>query len=164
MQFLHGTIRAHIIAAEGLPDWDTAFFNIDGKDTTDAYVCGELGHARLFKTKYVPNELNPTWDEVFNVYVCHHANTLRIHVKDKEHIGASWIASCDIRLEEELADANADAVHAFVHSLWLYPGLKAFNNKFSVSVPVSVTCVISLAFPLIVHIFVISKNSKEVND
>ncbi len=97
MQFLHGKIRAHIIAAEGLPDWDTAFFNISGKDTTDPYVCGELGHARLFKTKYVENELNPKWDEVFDVYVCHYATTLRIHVKDKEHIGASWIASCDIR-------------------------------------------------------------------
>ncbi len=97
MQFLHGLLRAHIIAAEDLPDTDTVFFNIDGKDVTDPYVVGELGHARLFKTKYIPNELNPNWDETFNVYVCHNANALRLSVKDKEHVGATWIASCNIR-------------------------------------------------------------------
>ncbi len=69
---------------------------------TDPYVAGELGHARLFKTKYVANDLNPTWDETFNVYVCHHANSLRLHVKDKEHVGAAWIASCDVRCQDLL--------------------------------------------------------------
>ncbi len=97
MQFLHGVLHVHIISAEDLPDTDTAFFNIDGKDVTDPYVVGKLGRARLFKTRYIPNELNPNWDEKFNVLVCHSANTLRINVKDKEHVGSKYIASCDIR-------------------------------------------------------------------
>ena len=86
-----------MIEAEGLPDTDTAFFNIDGDDYTDAYVTGDLGGARLFKTKYIPNSLNPTWDEEFNIYVCHYATSFVLKVKDKEHVGATFIASTTIR-------------------------------------------------------------------
>jgi hypothetical protein len=49
MCFFHGRLRIHVISAEDLPDTDTAFFNIDGKDVTDPYVTGELGFAQLFK-------------------------------------------------------------------------------------------------------------------
>ncbi len=80
MTFFHGRLRIHIIEAADLPDTDTAFFNIDGKDFTDAYVTGDLGEARLFKTKYIPNELNPHWDEKFNIHVCHHATSLNLRV------------------------------------------------------------------------------------
>ena len=38
--------------------------------------------------------------KVFNIYVCHHANNLAIRVKDKEHIGATYIASCNISSDE----------------------------------------------------------------
>jgi hypothetical protein len=51
LPLLHGALEVHIIEAENLPDTDTAFFNINGKDCTDPYVVGELGHARLFKTR-----------------------------------------------------------------------------------------------------------------
>ncbi|QQP35471.1 Uncharacterized protein FKW44_023705, partial [Caligus rogercresseyi] len=46
-------------AFSGLPDTDTAFFNIDRKDKTDAY-------SKIFKTKYVANSLNPRWNESFS--------------------------------------------------------------------------------------------------
>jgi hypothetical protein len=49
MSFFHGKLRIHVISAEDLPDTDTAFFNIDGKDVTDPYVTGDLGYARIFK-------------------------------------------------------------------------------------------------------------------
>ena len=49
MAFFHGNLRIHVISAEDLPDTDTAFFNIDGKDVTDPYVTGDLGYARIFK-------------------------------------------------------------------------------------------------------------------
>ena len=32
--FLHGLMKIHVISASDLPDCDTAFFNIDGKDVT----------------------------------------------------------------------------------------------------------------------------------
>jgi hypothetical protein len=51
MPFFHGKIRIHVISAEDLPDTDTAFFNIDGKDVTDPYVTGDLGYARIFKVQ-----------------------------------------------------------------------------------------------------------------
>ena len=87
MTFFHGRLKIHVISAEDLPDTDTVFFNIDGKDFTDAYVTGDLGSARLFKTKYIPNELNPHWDEKFNVYVCHHATCLSLRVRTIESVG-----------------------------------------------------------------------------
>lgn len=96
----HGRLKIHVIEAEGLPDTDTAFFNIDGDDYTDAYITADLGTARLFKTKYIPNSLNPRWDEHFNLYVCHYATCLTLKVKDKEHVGATFVASASIRAEE----------------------------------------------------------------
>ena len=73
MAFLHGRIRIFVDRAEGLPDTDTAFWNIDRKDFTDPYVTGDLGEARIFKTRYILNDLNPVWEQTFNVHVCHHA-------------------------------------------------------------------------------------------
>ena len=58
----------HIIAAEDLPDTDNFMWGIDRDDKTDAYVTGDLGPARLFKTRYISNDLNPVWDETFDVY------------------------------------------------------------------------------------------------
>ena len=100
MPFFHGRLKVHVIEAQDLPDTDTAFFNIDGKDVTDPYVTGDLGTARLFKTRYINNDLNPRWDEQFDLYVCHHANNFSIRVKDKEHIGATFIAGASIPAED----------------------------------------------------------------
>jgi len=52
MTFFHGRLKVHVIEAKDLPDTDTAFFNIDRDDYTDAYATGDLGTARLFKTRY----------------------------------------------------------------------------------------------------------------
>uniref|UniRef100_A0A0K2T5Y1 phospholipase D n=1 Tax=Lepeophtheirus salmonis TaxID=72036 RepID=A0A0K2T5Y1_LEPSM len=98
--FLHGLLTVNIIEASGLPDTDTTFFNIDRKDKTDAYVSGSLGESTIFKTKYVPNSLNPRWNENFSILVCHHASSLRIDLKDKEHIGAVLVASTFIRIQD----------------------------------------------------------------
>ena len=62
--FLHGLLKVQIIKAVDFPDTDT-------KDYTDPYVVGDLGTARLFKTRYVCKSLNPEWNEKFDVYVCH---------------------------------------------------------------------------------------------
>ena len=51
--FFHGKLRVHIIAAQDLPDTDTAFFNIDSKDVTDPYVTGELGYAGIFRVRHL---------------------------------------------------------------------------------------------------------------
>eukprot|EP00096_Caligus_rogercresseyi_P003408 TRINITY_DN1636_c0_g1_i1.p1 TRINITY_DN1636_c0_g1~~TRINITY_DN1636_c0_g1_i1.p1 ORF type:complete len:786 (+),score=221.15 TRINITY_DN1636_c0_g1_i1:88-2445(+) len=98
--FLHGLLVIDIKEARGLPDTDTAFFNIDRKDKTDAYVTGSLGESKIFKTKYVANSLNPRWNESFSILVCHNASSLRIDLKDKEHIGAELVSSTFIRIQD----------------------------------------------------------------
>ena len=73
LPLLHGTFKIHVIEARGLPDTDTAFFNIDRGDLTDAYVEVDIGHHQLMKTAYEKNNLDPTWDEEFTIVVCHRA-------------------------------------------------------------------------------------------
>ena len=63
---------------------------------SDPYVTGDLGTARLFKTKYINNDLNPEWNEKFDLYVCHHASSFNIRIKDKEHAGAEFVAQTKI--------------------------------------------------------------------
>ena len=63
-------------------------------------MTGDLGTARLFKTRYIENDLNPNWDEHFDLYVCHYATSFNLRVKDKEHIGATFIAGASIRAED----------------------------------------------------------------
>jgi hypothetical protein len=57
MLFLRGSLYVRVIRAKGLPDTDTAFFNIARKDKTDPFVTGELGTARIFKTRFIDNDL-----------------------------------------------------------------------------------------------------------
>ena len=95
---LHGKLWVKVIAAENLPDTDTVLFNVDADDYTDPYVVGNLGTARIFKTRYIKNELNPVWNEEFDLDVCHRASNLEINVRDKEHIGDTHVATCAIAL------------------------------------------------------------------
>ena len=70
-----------------MPDTDKFLFNVFGQDLTDPYVEAFLGNARIFKSRYIKNELNPSWDESFKIFVCHHATSLVFKIKDKEQIG-----------------------------------------------------------------------------
>jgi len=121
--FLHGQLKIHVIKAYDLPDTDTAFFNIDGKDVTDPYVNVFLGEARLAKTRYINNDLNPHWDEWFHVDVCHESSTITFDVKDKDHVGGAYLGSVTIQTEDlesadegriegtyDLHDANGETV------------------------------------------------------
>ena len=100
MAFFHGKFKVSIIEAEGLPDTDSSFFNLIGKDVTDPYVIGELGNARLFKTRYIDNSLNPNWNEDFVVPVCHNASNFNVKVMDKDHLSSDFIAQVSIRAED----------------------------------------------------------------
>ena len=100
MTLLHGRLVFYIDRAEGLPDTDTAFWNISGKDVTDPFVSGEIGPAWLFKTRYINNNLNPVWEEKFSIPVCQETENLTISVKDKEHIGSASVASKTFSCDE----------------------------------------------------------------
>ena len=64
---LHGTLKVHVIEARDLPDTDSSFFHIARGDWTDPYVVVYLDKTELCKTKYLENNLNPVWDEIFSV-------------------------------------------------------------------------------------------------
>ena len=79
MTLLHGRLVFYIDRAEGLPDTDTAFFNISKKDVTDPFVSGELTDVWLFKTRYINNNLDPVWEEKFSIPVCQEAENITIN-------------------------------------------------------------------------------------
>ena len=62
MTFFHGRLKVHVIQAKDLPDMDTAFFNLVGKDLTDAFVIGDFGEARIFKTRSKNHHLQQKYD------------------------------------------------------------------------------------------------------
>lgn len=83
MVFFHGRFKINIIEAKNLPDADIAYFQV-----SDPYVIGVLGKAKLFKTKYKLNNLNPKWNESFNINVCHEAKHLKLEIMDKDDLAA----------------------------------------------------------------------------
>ena len=87
---LHGRIRICINEARDLPDMDKTLLC---KDVTDPFVHGGIGEARLFKTDHKDNQLNPIWNESFNVHVCHYAKTLDIIVEDKDWNDNEFVGS-----------------------------------------------------------------------
>jgi hypothetical protein len=53
--------------------------------------------------------LNPRWDEIFDVYVCHQASNLEVQVRDKEHIGDAHVASVMIPVDEIMSGEPIEA-------------------------------------------------------
>ena len=53
INFLHGTLKIHVIEARDLPDTDSTFFNISRGDWTDPYVVIFLDKTEICKTAYL---------------------------------------------------------------------------------------------------------------
>lgn len=98
--FLHGTLKIHVVGARDLPDMDSTFFNISRGDWTDPYVVIFLDQTELCKTAYLENDLDPVWDEIFSIPVCHHANSIKVKVMDREHIGAELVGTILISTDD----------------------------------------------------------------
>ena len=129
-----------MIEAQNLPDTDTAFFNISSKDYTDPFVTCDFGAARLLKTKYINNCLNPRWDEKFDLYVCHQASTFDIKVRDKDHIGDVLVGSASISAEDlatgdtiedwfELTNTDGDNIEAQINISVRYVSKEALDEE-----------------------------------
>jgi len=133
INFLHGTLKIHVIEARDLPDTDSTFFNISRGDWTDPYVVIFLDKTEICKTAYLQNNLDPVWDEIFSVDVCHHASSLRVKVMDREHIGAETVGTIFISTDDivtgepvegwwDLMVNNKGDVHGQVHIMFqLFP-------------------------------------------
>ncbi len=95
--FLHGHLIIEVRAAQGLPDmegWVSKL--VDKKDVTDPFVDVRLGRAKLAKTSVVLNNLNPEWNEMYRVEVCHFAEDLIFEIRDKDHAYSEYIGSVSI--------------------------------------------------------------------
>ncbi|ROT66238.1 uncharacterized protein [Penaeus vannamei] len=97
MAMLRGYLYIDLIAADGLPDCDTAFFNIDPKDTSDPFAQVKVGNCVLCKTAVINNDLSPKWQESFRIPVCHVADEIQIQVLDKDHFDAGLLGEVSLR-------------------------------------------------------------------
>ena len=92
----NGTIKFTVKGCTKLPDTDSAFFNLVGKDLTDPLVAIEINGKEVFRTPYISNCLDPVWKEG-NKHD-YKAEDLEIkeilfRVKDKETIGSETVGS-----------------------------------------------------------------------
>lgn len=105
MAMLRGYLYIDIIEAENLPDCDTAFFNIDPKDTSDAFAQVRIGNSVICKTAVINNDLSPRWEESHRIPVCHLSDELQIQVLDKDHFSEGVLGEVSIR-PEDLVDGE----------------------------------------------------------
>ena len=76
------------------------------KDVSDPFVDVKLGQCRIAKTRVIDNSLDPNWDELFKVEVCHHAENLVFDVRDKDHASTEVIGEVVLSLQETLLDGQ----------------------------------------------------------
>jgi len=92
----NGTISFTVKGCTKLPDTDSSFFNLVGKDLTDPLVAIEVNGKEVFRTPHINNCLDPVWEEK-NTHDFE-AKELEIkamlfRVKDKETIGSETVGA-----------------------------------------------------------------------
>jgi len=88
MVFLHGLLNLEIREGRDLPDVDEGWFS-RAKDKSDPYVTVDTQKSgektcRLAKTPIIQDNLNPKWESIFHIEVCHDLESLLIQVKDMD--------------------------------------------------------------------------------
>ena len=78
------------------------------KDVSDPFVDVKLGQCRIAKTRVIDNSLDPNWDELFKVEVCHHADNLIFDVRDKDHASTEVIGEVVLPLQQLLDGQTID--------------------------------------------------------
>ena len=101
--FLHGHLFIDVISAKDLPNMESWVAQlVDSKDVTDAFVDVKLGKAKLAKTSVILNDLDPVWNEMFRLEVCHWSKELLFQVRDKDHAYAEYIGDVRIPVQDIL--------------------------------------------------------------
>lgn len=87
----NGTISFTVKGCTKLPDTDSSFFNVVGKDLTDPLVAIEINGNEVWRTAHINNCLDPVWTEKNTYdYEAKEKDIEKIvfKVKDKETIGS----------------------------------------------------------------------------
>jgi len=100
--FFHGRLEIHVKSAKNLPDTDGAF------NLTDPYVVCQVGSARLLKTKYVEDCINPQWNEKFDVFVCHYVNEFNFKIMDKDTTRDDLVGLASVKAADVLTTGRLD--------------------------------------------------------
>jgi phospholipase D1/2 len=102
---LHGHLILKIIEARNLPDMESSLAKLMNKrDVTDAFVEAWLGGARVAKTSIIKNNLNPVWNETYNLDVCHFVDKLRFEIRDKDQAYSEYIGAVEIPTDSLLTE------------------------------------------------------------
>jgi len=109
---LHGTLLIDIIEAKNLPNLDS-FLLRSSKDVSDPYVTVDTVYkgehtSRLIKTRVMDNNLNPKWEESFQVQICHKFEALTFTVKDMDVFTSKKMGFLTIRAQELLSSESIE--------------------------------------------------------
>jgi len=92
----NGTISFTVKGCTKLPDTDSSFFNLVGKDLTDPLVAIEVNGKEVFRTPHINNCLDPVWEEknTFDFQAKElEIKAMLFRVKDKETIGSETVGA-----------------------------------------------------------------------
>ena len=79
---LNGTLLIEIRAAKNLPNLDSTWWR--RRNNSDPYVIVYLDSSELVRSKYIPDDDNPEWNESHTLDVFHAGKILRLEIWDKD--------------------------------------------------------------------------------
>ena len=91
-------------------------------EATDPYATIFQDQTQLCKPADL--DLDQVWDEIFSIPVCHHANSIKIKVMDREHIGVETVGTILISTDDiiDLIVSNDGTTQGAVHIMFqLFP-------------------------------------------
>ena len=108
MVLLRGYLYVSLIEAQDLPDTDTAFWNLSGKDTSDPLAQVKIGTNVICKTACVNNNLNPVWNEQYRIPICHEVEFLTVMVLDKDNFSEDDMGGYEVRADDLVEGTELD--------------------------------------------------------
>ncbi|MCL4148453.1 UNVERIFIED_CONTAM: hypothetical protein GTU68_052418 [Idotea baltica] len=102
---LHGALKIYVDKAVNLPNLDTSLLSFKNSDVSDPYIdiIVEDMYQEKWKvatTSVIDNNLNPVWNETFDINICHQVTSVKFIVKDKDVLSADVIGTVTIRAED----------------------------------------------------------------
>jgi phospholipase D1/2 len=84
--------------------------------TSDPYASVVLAGARVARTRVISNNASPTWDEHFKIPVAHYVDAVEISIKDDDMLGAQYIGSVTIPVEQVIDGQVIEGWHDVLNS------------------------------------------------
>lgn len=130
---LHGYLHVQIIRAKNLRNVD---FGLTCSRATpvcgnvsDPYVTMHADTTRLIRTSYVPDDLNPTWNQDFIVPISHYVQFLEFRVKDWDNVRTQLLGKAYLPISEILRfDEDGTELRTGVHKVEFLDGKRSHGS------------------------------------